>query len=237
MEDLVLREGRVSGVTLRGGQTVPAEAVILAIGHSARDTLESLLRAGVALESKAFAVGVRIEHPQALIDRIRYGDWAGHPLLGAAEYSVKTSVDGRPVYSFCMCPGGVVINASSEPDGLCVNGMSVRARDGINANAALVCAVEPDGDGPLSGVRFQRRLERAAWQAGGGGYMARPSGWLIFSRDGHAAISAGSRPLCVPARRRPLWRRCCPARSPARYAVRLGISPVNCRVICCPTPY
>lgn len=203
VEDLVLREGRVAGVTLRGGEAVPAEAVILAVGHSARDTLESLLRTGVALEARGFAVGVRIEHPQNLIDRIRYGGWAGHPLLGAAEYGVKTAVDGRPVYSFCMCPGGVVVNASSEPDGLCVNGMSVRARDGANANAAVVCAIEPGGDGPLSGMRFQRRLERAAWRAGGGGYMA-PAQRLADFLEGRAGRHFGGvtptvRPGAVPA--------------------------------------
>ncbi|NLG37595.1 MAG: FAD-binding protein [Clostridiales bacterium] len=175
MERVVVRAGRLAGVVLPGGEELMADAAILAIGHSARDTLEALADAGIALVPKPFAVGLRAEHPQALVDRARYGRYAGHRLLGAADYSVRTRVDGRSAYSFCMCPGGVVVNASSEEGRLCVNGMSNRARDGANANAALICAVNPEdwgGSGPLAGVAFQRGLESAAFAAGGGAYRA-----------------------------------------------------------------
>lgn len=205
MDRLIIRDGHVAGVMLRSGEEIPADAIILAIGHSARDTVASLHDDGVEMESKAFAVGVRIEHPQSLIDHARYGKWVGHPALGAADYHLKAHVGGRSIYSFCMCPGGVVVNASSEEGMLCVNGMSVRARDGENANATLVCAVSPRDwqDGPLGGIEFQRGLERAAYLAGGGGYHA-PAQRLCDFMEGRASRGFGGvkptvQPGAVPA--------------------------------------
>lgn len=147
-----------------------APSVVLAIGHSARDTIDMLQRAGALMQRKPFAVGVRIEHPQQLIDRAQYGDAAGHPALPPADYklAVRTKAD-RGVYTFCMCPGGEVAAAASEPGGVCVNGMSNHARDGRNANSALLVEVHPDdlpGEDVLEGIRFQRSLEQAAYHAG-----------------------------------------------------------------------
>lgn len=147
-----------------------APSVVLAIGHSARDTIAMLLDAGAPMQRKPFAVGVRIEHPQQLIDRAQYGAAAGHPALPPADYklAVRTRAD-RGVYTFCMCPGGEVAAAASEPGGVCVNGMSNHARDGRNANSALLVEVHPDdlpGEDVLEGIRFQRSLEQAAYRAG-----------------------------------------------------------------------
>ncbi len=157
-------------------------AVILATGHSARDTFELLQEKGLLLERKPFSVGVRIEHPQALIDRAQYGDFAGHPALGAADYKLSTHLpNGRGVYTFCMCPGGQVVAAASEEGGVVVNGMSVHARDGENANSAVLVSVDPDdfpGTDPLAGVAFQRQLEQAAYhlaQKNGGAAYAAPA--------------------------------------------------------------
>lgn len=175
-----LREGdgsRVAAVRLldeRTGATevVDADCVVLACGHSARDTFQMVREAGADMVRKPFAVGVRIEHPQALVNEAQYGPAAGHPALGAADYklAVKTA-DGRGVYSFCMCPGGEVVAAASEEGLLCVNGMSRHARAGANANAALLVEVRPDdlsGGDPLEGVAFQRQLERDAYLLGRG---------------------------------------------------------------------
>ena len=153
-------------------EVVAADCVVLACGHSARDTFQMVREAGAAMARKPFAVGVRIEHPQALVNEAQYGPAAGHPALGAADYklAVKTA-DGRGVYSFCMCPGGEVVAAASEEGLLCVNGMSRHARAGANANAALLVEVRPDdlpGDDPLEGVAFQRQLERDACLLGRG---------------------------------------------------------------------
>ena len=175
--------GAVAGVRLADGQEVAGSSVILATGHSARDTYAWLHAAGVPLVAKPFAVGARVEHPQGLIDRIQYGPHAGHPALGAAAYSLKTQVAGRGVYSFCMCPGGFVIPTPTEPGHLNVNGMSSSTRGSRWANSALVVTVEPadfwlarPGDlaahGPLAGLELQRALERAAFTAGGGDYHA-----------------------------------------------------------------
>ncbi len=177
---LLQKDGRVSGVEFRKREEAPERLetahVVLAVGHSARDTFQSLLNVGVPMEPKAFAVGARIEHPQSLIDAAQYGSFAGHPALGAADYKLAVHLeDGRGVYTFCMCPGGQVVAAASEPGRLATNGMSRFARDGQNANAALLVGVGPKdfgGDGPLAGVAFQRRLEEAAFRLGGGGYRA-----------------------------------------------------------------
>ena len=173
--ELVVRDGRAIGVRLADGDEVIGRAVVLATGHSARDVHELLMRAGVRLEAKPFAMGVRIEHPQPLIDRIQYGRAAGHKKLPAAAYRLAyTPSDGRGAFSFCMCPGGWIVPAATETDGLVVNGMSLSRRDSPYANSGLVVSVElADLDRlglprPLGGIELQRRLERAALIAGGG---------------------------------------------------------------------
>ncbi len=169
--DILMEEGRVKGVVINEHEVLPAEVCVLAIGHSARDTFAMLHKKGVPMEPKSFAVGLRVEHPQSLINQALYGE-DENPLLGAASYKVThTCQNGRGVYSFCMCPGGYVVNASSEKEHLAVNGMSYQARDGQNANSAIIVTVTPKdfpGEGPLQGVEFQRNLERAAWNAGKG---------------------------------------------------------------------
>jgi uncharacterized FAD-dependent dehydrogenase len=166
-------ERRVTGVELADGSVLEADRVVLATGHSARDVFRMLLDAGVRLEPKAFALGVRIEHPQPLIDRIQYGRDAGHPKLPAAYYRLAHEVEQRGVFSFCMCPGGWIVPASTEPDGLVVNGMSLSRRDSPFANSGLVVGVEPADweragfHGPLGGVELQRAIEVAAMHAGG----------------------------------------------------------------------
>ncbi len=176
-EILVRTQGvlrRVYGVRLEDGRELAADAVILATGHSARDVFEMLVATGVRLEPKPFALGVRIEHPQPLIDRIQYGDAYAHPKLPAASYRLAETVDERGVFSFCMCPGGWIVPASTEVDGLVVNGMSLSRRDSPFANSGLVVSVEvADWEhagfrGPLGGIELQRAIERAAMQAGSG---------------------------------------------------------------------
>lgn len=170
---LSLREGRLAAVRA-DGQEIACERAVLAVGHSARDTFGMLYETGIALAPKPFSVGVRIEHEQAAIDRAMYGRFAGHPALPPAEYTLSHRAAGRACYSFCMCPGGVVAAAASEPGGVVTNGMSFHARDGRNANAALAVSVGPEDfgtDTPLGGIAFQRQLERAAY-ARTGGYRA-----------------------------------------------------------------
>jgi len=175
---LLQQPGRVSGVRLSDGRELEARAVVLATGHSARDIFVMLAAAGVLLEAKAFALGVRVEHPQPLINRIQYGRFADHPKLPNASYRVAETVEGRGVFSFCMCPGGFVVPASTEPGELVVNGMSLSRRDSPYANSGLVIGIEP-GDveqagfgGVLGGVELQRRIEQAAFAASGGGLSA-----------------------------------------------------------------
>jgi uncharacterized FAD-dependent dehydrogenase len=197
--DILRYDGQVFGIRYHAGQTagsLPAEAisdiasqperqdiheldadhVILAIGHSARDTFARLFDSGVRMEQKSFALGVRIEHPQDFIDKIQYGSFAGHPALGAAAYKMVVHLkNGRNVYTFCMCPGGSVVSAASEVNGLTTNGMSRYARDSGNANSALLVTIGSGdlGSGhPLAGIAFQRRMEADAFIAGGGGYKA-----------------------------------------------------------------
>jgi uncharacterized FAD-dependent dehydrogenase len=169
--------GRVRAVVLAGGDEVPADVVVLAVGHSARSLYDWAARGGVALERKGIAVGVRLEHPQPLIDRLQYGEAAGHPRLPPAFYELTTEADGRGVYSFCMCPGGWIVPAATEPGGVVVNGMSLSRRDSPFANSGFVVAIEPEdfgpaAAGPLAGVELQRSLERAAFAAGGGDFRA-----------------------------------------------------------------
>jgi len=167
---------RLTGLVLSDGSTLDTDRAILAVGHSARDTFEMLWDAGVPMVPKPFSIGVRIEHPQSLIDCARFGDQGGHPLLGAADYKlVHHAKNGRAVYSFCMCPGGTVVAATSEPGQVVTNGMSQYSRAERNANAGIVVDVSPERDYPgdvLGGVAFQRHWERAAFVAGGGDYRA-----------------------------------------------------------------
>ncbi|MET0151259.1 MAG: FAD-dependent protein [Candidatus Binatia bacterium] len=169
---------RVRGVRLAGGEELEAAAVIVASGHSARDVFHMLAAAGATLEPKPFAVGVRVEHPQALIDAIQYGRDAGHPLLPAASYRLAATVRGRGVYSFCMCPGGWIVPASTAGDSVVINGMSLSRRDSPFANSGIVVAVEPEDlaelgyGGAFCGVEFQAALERRAAELGGGRQVA-----------------------------------------------------------------
>ncbi|MDE6128236.1 MAG: NAD(P)-binding protein [Lachnospiraceae bacterium] len=172
--ELALADNRVEGVVVNGEQFLPARAVVLAIGHSARNTFSMLYEKGIPMEAKPFAVGFRVEHRQKLIDESMYGavsDVVADALPAAAYKVTAKTEEGRGVYSFCMCPGGYVVNASSEPDRLCTNGMSYSGRDGANANSAVIVAVTPKDYGdshPLAGIAFQRRLEEKAYLAGAG---------------------------------------------------------------------
>ncbi len=179
LTDLTVRNGTLCGIrTQRDGKTdeIDCDALFLAVGHSARDTFEMLLRRGAAMEPKPFAMGVRIEHLQELIDRTQYGRYAGHPALGAASYKLAVHLpDGTGVYTFCMCPGGYVMAAASEEGGVVTNGMSYSGRAGKNANSALLVSLKPDQfpeKDPLGGMRWQRSLEQRAFQYGGGSYAS-----------------------------------------------------------------
>ncbi len=183
-----IAKAEITNVETGAAETVLASRVVLACGHSARDTFELVRNAGVHMEQKPFSVGVRVEHPQQLINRAQYGKAADHPALGAADYKLsvhlrpqKGQSEGRGVYTFCMCPGGEVVCAASEPESVVVNGMSRFARDGQNANSALLVGVGPEdfeGEDPLAGVKLQRDMEHAAYQA---------------------AIAAGGKPYQAPA--------------------------------------
>ncbi|MEC5163948.1 uncharacterized protein ACFDR9_004316 [Janthinobacterium sp. CG_23.3] len=167
--------GQVRALTLAGGERIATRHVVLAIGHSARDTFEMLYERGVYIEAKPFSIGFRVEHPQSLIDSCRFGPSAGHPILGAADYKlVHHATNGRSVYSFCMCPGGTVVAAASEPGRLVTNGMSQYSRNERNANSAIVVGITPlDYPGhPLAGIALQRELEERAFALGGGNYDA-----------------------------------------------------------------
>ncbi len=167
---------KLRGLHLQDGSFLEADHVVLAVGHSARPTFEMLHARGVHMEAKPFSIGVRIEHPQGWIDRARYGNCAGHPDLGAAAYSLAHHcANGRTVYSFCMCPGGRVVAATSEPGRVVTNGMSQYSRAEFNANSGLVVGIDPARDypeGPLAGIAFQRHWESLAYEAGGGNYAA-----------------------------------------------------------------
>jgi uncharacterized protein len=181
VDDLLLEPGRgskmrLAGLRMQDDSVIVADHVILAIGHSARPTFEMLHARGVFMEPKPFSIGVRIEHPQSWIDKARYGSCAGHPDLGAAAYALSHHcANGRTVYSFCMCPGGRVVAATSEEGRVVTNGMSQYSRAEFNANSGLVVAIDPARDypgGPLAGIAFQRRWEGAAYAAGGANYHA-----------------------------------------------------------------
>ncbi len=175
VEDVLITDGKVRALRLVGGEELPCTHVVLAVGHSARDTFEMLHERGVHLEAKPFSIGFRIEHPQSLIDQARFGDFAGHALLGAADYRlVHHCRNGRSVYSFCMCPGGTVVAATSEAGQVVTNGMSQYSRNERNANAGLVVGISPSDypGGTLAGINFQRHWERQAYALGGGDYWA-----------------------------------------------------------------
>lgn len=176
VEDIKTKDQKVVAVILKGGEEIRCEDVVLAIGHSARDTFEMLQRRQFSLEPKIFAIGIRIEHPREVIDKIQYGAMAGDKALGAARYKLAVQPKGvRPVYTFCMCPGGHVVAAASEKNHLVVNGMSEHARNNFNSNSALLVNVGPSdfsGTHALAGIEFQRKLEARAYQLGGGVYMA-----------------------------------------------------------------
>ncbi|MCC5873417.1 MAG: NAD(P)/FAD-dependent oxidoreductase [Gammaproteobacteria bacterium] len=174
--DFLIEDGRMAGVVLQDGQTVASRYVVLALGHSSRDSFRRLHERGVYMEAKPFSIGFRIEHPQSLIDVARLGKYAGHPDLGAADYKlVHHAGNGRAVYSFCMCPGGTVVAATSEPGRVVTNGMSQYSRNERNANAGIVVGISPEQDypgGPLAGVELQERLESLAYRLGGEDYSA-----------------------------------------------------------------
>ncbi|KQV96437.1 NAD(P)/FAD-dependent oxidoreductase [Pelomonas sp. Root1237] len=184
MTDLLIEDGAVRGVQLESGEQIDTTHVVIALGHSARDTFQMLHARGVQMEAKPFSIGYRIEHPQSLVDAARFGVHAGNEILGAADYKlVHHAKNGRSVYSFCMCPGGTVVAATSEPDRVVTNGMSQYSRNERNANAGIVVGLLPedyrqDGkrDGspvnPLDGMAFQRIWESRAYELGGGGYLA-----------------------------------------------------------------
>ncbi|MCL2695427.1 MAG: hypothetical protein FWE69_03770 [Clostridiales bacterium] len=205
---LIMRDGALSGITVeRNGQSekIETNALALAIGQAARDTYRMLHEAGVALAPKAFAVGLRIEHPQDWLNRSQYGDFWAHPRLGAAEYRLTGRAGGRGIYTFCMCPGGLVVAAASDINQVVVNGMSRYARDGANANSAVVAQVGPSdfGADPLAGLAFCERLEEQAYRLGGESGFAPAQRLADFyagqKTKAFAGIQPTYRPGVVPA--------------------------------------
>jgi uncharacterized protein len=200
--DVTIENGHIEGVTLASGEALPSRHVVLALGHSARDTFRMLHARGVHIEAKPFALGFRIEHPQSLIDQARLGKYAGHAELGAADYKlVHHAKNGRAVYSFCMCPGGTVVAATSEPNRVVTNGMSQYSRNERNANAGIVVGITPEQDfpgGPLAGLQLQERLESLAYELGGSDYCA--PGQLVgdFIRAGPSVAFGDVEPSYTP---------------------------------------
>lgn len=195
---LDIQNGSIKGVEVNGFQRISCQALILAIGHSARDTMEHLYEKGIELVPKAFSIGVRIEHPQDLINKAQYKDFAGHPRLGAADYKLAYhSSTGRSAYTFCMCPGGMVVAAASEAGHLVTNGMSYHSRGGENANSALLVGVVPEdfnSSHPLAGIEFQRKWEKAAFLLGGGSYRAPVQRVVDFLTDRYGASLGNVQP-------------------------------------------
>lgn len=205
--DIITEGGRLTGVIINGSEVIRCSAAVLAVGHSARDTFYMLGKRGLKIIPKPFSIGVRIEHLQEWVDRVQYGRFAGHPRLGAADYQLvyKDAGTGRTVYSFCMCPGGSVVSASSEGGRLVTNGMSEYLRDKDNANSALVVSVHPEdfpSNQPLGGVEFQRLWEQKAYDLGGGGYAApvqRVEDFLNNRKScGIGSVIPSYRPGCKP---------------------------------------
>lgn len=193
--DVLIDDGQLHGVVLASGEQINSRHVILALGHSARDTFRMLHGRGVYMEAKPFSVGFRVEHPQGLIDRARLGKYAGHPKLGAADYKlVHHAKNGRSVYSFCMCPGGTVVAATSEPNRVVTNGMSQYSRNERNANSGIVVGITPEVDypgSPLAGIELQERLESHAYIMGGETYEA-PAQLVGDFIAGKASTALGS---------------------------------------------
>ncbi len=212
--DIVLQDGHLKGIFVNESKYIPCTVALFAIGHSARDTYAMLYRHGVAMEPKPFAIGVRIEHPQELIDRAQYGPAAGHPKLGAADYALvyHDKTNDRTAYSFCMCPGGIVVAAASEPESVVTNGMSLYKRDSGIANSALVVNVVPEdwGSAVLGGIEFQRKYEMLAFRSGGGNYHApvqtvgdflsgkSGTGRFLISPSYRPGTISGDLHLCLP---------------------------------------
>lgn len=176
VDDIEIKDGQVQAVVLQNGERIATHHLVLAVGHSARDTFEMIYKRGVYVEAKPFSIGFRIEHPQSLIDKARHGPNAQHPVLGAADYKlVHHAKNGRSVYSFCMCPGGTVVAAASEEGRVVTNGMSQYSRNERNANAGIVVGITPEEDfpgHPLAGMELQRKLEAHAFDLGGKNYQA-----------------------------------------------------------------
>ena len=189
VDDVHMEDGQITGLTLSNGEEIKSRHVVLAVGHSARDTFEMLHDRGVYMEAKPFSVGFRIEHKQSMIDEARFGKNAGNPILGAADYKlVHHCKNGRTVYSFCMCPGGTVVAATSEEGRVVTNGMSQYSRAERNANSAIVVGIDPERDYPgdaLAGIRLQRELESGAYVLGGENYdaPAQKTGDFLKGRD------------------------------------------------------
>jgi uncharacterized FAD-dependent dehydrogenase len=202
--DIILEHNQITGIEINHQYNLPAQVVVLAIGHSARDTFEVLIKRGIKLEQKPFAVGVRIEHPQQLINVAQYGSFAQHPELAAADYQLvhKSEHTGKTAYTFCMCPGGQVVAAASEPGGVVTNGMSNYARDTELANSGLVVSVSTEdfpNDGPLAGVELQRQWEQSAFAMGGKNYRApaQTVGDFLADRDNNQ-LDTGVAPSYLP---------------------------------------
>ncbi|WFA08205.1 NAD(P)/FAD-dependent oxidoreductase [Tissierella sp. Yu-01] len=176
LTDLLIEDQKIVGVKINDSEILKCDKVLIALGHSARDTFYMLYEKGIEIKQKGFSIGVRIEHPQKLINESQYGEFAGHQKLGAADYKLSGHLDnGRSAYTFCMCPGGVVVGAASEENMIVTNGMSYHARDKENANSALLVGITPEDFGsehPLAGVEFQRKWEKLAFEVGGGNYKA-----------------------------------------------------------------
>lgn len=192
---LEIKDGHVAGVIVNDSEVIATESLVLALGHSARDTFEMLHKQGVLIEAKPFSIGVRIEHPQSLVDVAQYGRFASDPLLGHADYKLVSHCHGgRSAYTFCMCPGGKVIACSSERGGIVTNGMSLHSRNNSNANSAILVSVSPrdfPSDSPLGGIDFQRKWERKAFEVGGGNYFG-PVQLVGDFLKGRASVSIGS---------------------------------------------
>lgn len=201
LSGLQVEDDHLHGVHI-ADEGIDADTLLLCVGHSARDTFEMLQAAGVTMQAKPFSIGARIEHPQALINKAQYGRFAAHPALGAAEYKLSTHLpNGRGVYTFCMCPGGLVVAAASEEGGVVTNGMSYFARDAINANSALLVDVRPEDYGsedPLAGMHFQRIWEQRAFAAGGGQYHAPAQRVEDFLTKRSSRALSGTRPSYQP---------------------------------------
>lgn len=204
LTDVIIANGVVHGVTYKDAEgnsvDIETDSVIMAIGHSAKDTVEMLYRKGLDIMQKPFSVGARIEHPREMIDKSQYGSFAGHPALGAADYKLSCHPPhGRGAYTFCMCPGGTVVAAASENGGVVVNGMSNYARDGENSNSALLVGIEPEdfgSDHPLAGFKLQREIEEKAFKCGGSDFTA-PAQLVGDFLQGVASTSLGNvNPSC-----------------------------------------